>query len=122
MDFKFDTLKEQRPPNKAKTIGYATKAVWNGAFAEIYHHDNLIAEIYKDMVKLHRAGWDSDTTSNRLHQIVRANYPYKPEVGDIYSVGKVSGKIGLHVNSLFIRFDSITIGRKGMLNARAGSN
>jgi len=115
MDFKFETLKGLQP-NKSKKIGYATRAVWNGLCAAIYHHDNLIAEIYKDRVTLRRAGWHSNTTRDRLHQIAVENFPSDPEHGYRYKVGKKDGRIVLQADKLFIYFDTIVIAKKGVLN------
>jgi hypothetical protein len=96
--------------NKAVKTDYATTAIWNGEIAGVYHHGNQIALLTKDAITITHHGWDSNTTSARLDQILTANYG-----NEIYRVCKSKGKISLAVKgSTPVAFDRITLQRTGV--------
>jgi hypothetical protein len=96
------------PLNKMVTLGYATQALWDGTIAGIYHHGNQIAALTKDTISLTHCGYDSNTTRDRLDQIVMANYPNRE-----YRVCKNRGRISLVANgSAPVAFDTVTLERK----------
>lgn len=97
------------PLNKSVTLGYATTALWDGVIAGIYHHGNQIAALTQDTISLTHCGYDSNTTRDRLDQIVTANYGF-----DLYRVCKNKGRISLSVKGATpVAFDTITLQRKG---------
>jgi len=96
------------PINKHVSIGYATTALWDGVIAGIYHHGNQIAALTKETIALTHCGFDSNTTRDRLDQIVLANYPNQN-----YRVCKNRGRISLIANgSAPIAFDTVTLERR----------
>lgn len=60
-----------------KQIAYATRCckITGTDGYRIYHHGHKIAEFRDGVLYVTNAGWNSRTTSDRLHRIVSANYP-----------------------------------------------
>ena len=98
------------PLNKHVTLCYATTALWDGEIAGIYHHGNQIAALTKETISLTHCGFDSNTTRDRLDQIVTANYK-----NNVYRVCKNRGRISLSVKGVTpVAFDTITLQRTGI--------
>ena len=71
-----DNLREllEGSGGKPKKIAYASHAMmWEDETIAVYHHENLIAAILPDIVRLTNAGWHTKTTAHRLDLIAYAN-------------------------------------------------
>lgn len=71
-----DALKT-RTKGRDANIAYKTRAVWHtdmgGVIVAIEHHGNVIATMSPNSLIVTGAGWNSVTTANRLHKILRDN-------------------------------------------------
>tara|TARA_R110000824_G_scaffold173421_1_gene351487 strand:- start:724 stop:1077 length:354 start_codon:yes stop_codon:yes gene_type:complete len=98
------------PLNKKVNLGYATTALWDGEKAGVYHHNNQIAALTKETITITHRGWNSNSTRDRLDQILTDNYGY-----GVYRVNKHKGRISLHVKDATpVGFDTITLQRTGV--------
>lgn len=73
----FDMLRGRLGGRYNIKLAYATEATQSIQDGEtvvrIYHHDTMIAELTKDSVRVSNRGYDSSTTRNRIHSILRGN-------------------------------------------------
>lgn len=72
----YESLMRQLEPTggEVKKIAYKTHAAIDlQDNVVIWHHENPIALIGRDSVRLSNAGWTSKTTADRLHRIARDN-------------------------------------------------
>lgn len=72
----YESLMRQLEPTggEVKRIAYKTHAAIDRQVnVAIWHHDNPIALIGRDSVRLSNAGWTSKTTADRLNRIARDN-------------------------------------------------
>ena len=98
------------PVGKMVKMGYATTALWDGLIAAIYHHGNEIATLSKETIRITHHGYNSNTTRDRLDQVMTANYGT-----ELYRVNKHKGLISLMVNRTSpVAFDTITLQRTGV--------
>jgi hypothetical protein len=108
-EFAFKNLKTL-PVGKMVKMGYATTALWDGLIAAIYHHGNEIATLSKETIRITHHGYNSNTTRDRLDQVMTANYD-----NNLYRVCKDKGLIALSVSRLTpVAFDTITLRRTGV--------
>ena len=83
------------PTGKRRKLGYETYAENRGkGMVVVYHHNNPIAGIHKNRLELDNCGWDSNTTRDRLDQIVYDNFGY-----DLVRVVKQDYAMKLHIRN-----------------------
>lgn len=58
---------------ETRTVGYATTAERVSDTFVIRHHGSVIARIARDQIILSNAGWESNTTTMRLHAVAVDN-------------------------------------------------
>lgn len=98
------------PKGKRRKLGYETYAENRGEMVVIYHHGNAIAGVHKNKVELDNCGWDSNTTRDRLDQIVADNYGY-----DLVRVVKHDYRMKLHIRNskVHIPFRQAIVSKQG---------
>lgn len=98
------------PKGKRRKLGYETYAENKGEMVVIYHHNNPIAGVHKWWVELDNCGWNSNTTRDRLDQIVADNFGY-----DLVRVVKHQYQMKLHIRNskVHIPFRQVTVTKQG---------
>lgn len=98
------------PMGKQRKLGYETHALNRGADVVIYHHSHPIAVVQKHKVLISKCGYDSNTTRDRLDQVVRDNFGY-----EIVRVCKDKHVMKLNVmkTKVLIPFETAEINRNG---------
>ena len=101
------------PTGKRRKLGYKTYAEKRGEMVVIYHHNNPIAGVHKNRLELDNCGWDSNTTRDRLDQIVYDNFGY-----DLVRVVKQDYAMKLHIRNskVHIPFRQAVLHKTGEVN------
>jgi len=101
------------PTGKRRKLGYKTYAENRGEMVVIYHHNNAIAGVHKNRLELDNCGWDSNTTRDRLDQIVYDNFGY-----DLVRVVKHDYAMKLHIRNskVHIPFRQAVVHKAGEVN------
>lgn len=76
-------------PGDHKKIGYATHVEQpSQGILYLKHHENIIAAFIDSMVIVSTAGWQSRTTTDRLHRVLQAHgahgYAFRMHKGDTW--------------------------------------
>ena len=101
------------PEGKRRKLGYETYAENRGkGMVVIYHHNNPIAGIHKDRVELDWCGWNSNTTRDRLDQIIGDNFGYQTVR---VSKHDYQGGLNVYQTKVHIPFQQATVYKNGVI-------
>ena len=103
------------PEDKKRKIGYKTYAKKSGDAVWIYHHESAIGLIRKNRIEITTAGWNSDTTKQRLDLILAENFGW-----DFVRVVKRDYITSLHVrnSNVYMPFRDAVVWRDGTVEVR----
>lgn len=74
-------LDPEQIQNRSKTFGKNTRVFWNTSYMKVLElHDNPIAQITEEILSITTAGWNTNTTKERLNGLPGgAGVPRKEE-------------------------------------------